>query len=1329
MGSTTQELQSMRQWQDEELKLFYDEYHRLGADAEQLAAALPGRSLQDCEQLQKQYHTFLGLPHSQSLQAAFVAMVKDVYSNAADGDEDAGGVAAAAAAAAALAGPRSVSLDADGQAAAAAGSDADAKGSAEQQQQLQLLPAFSPAQPKQSRLAHRLAVELNCLSQGHSQHAASPGAAATGGNGAQYDTGDEDDEQQGTTGGSQGTGGGRPQRMRKPKQYLGEPTGTPRGGPRGGSLPGTPGSSTRRKMARTNTAAAVAAAAAAAGGRRRGGVSAFYGGSGGHHPDSSSARKRRHRRLFEELQAQGVAVDEEDLNHEGAEAGFESYGGSGQGYYGYGSGWEGEEEGRAGMDDDVEEGVDALLSLASMAHASSSCQTDSQHYAAGGEEPGDNYHSKQQHGRSRRSRQQQRARSAGALYSVDEEQDEDGDDEQVEQRQQQRQRHGDDAEEGSGDHDAAAEDAADGLASMRGSQGWGTPKRPSGNAVDFGIFRTGTPGGVGRASEFLLASPGVSDKQLPPMPLPSPSGRRGRPLYGAAAASAAAAAAAGGPRSPAGRGRRGRGGRGRGRRGGSRGGGGGSGSRAGAGRDSGGSSGQRGGSFGGGDGGMGSEGGMGGSDADAGSEEEPELMDASELAGPGLSSPHLRTHSASEPPRSVVLLGKRSAGGAAAGDDAGEETPASRRSVRQRMDGGQPFMVPQPLFSGGGAGSAAAGELAELASDMAAAAAAAAQEGQQYGRKGRGRRGEGDGDDAAGEDGRGRGTRSGRGKRKQAHPAPRNQRKPRRPTAAPRGQARVSEMYAPAEARLRHMVGSSALQRWAMYEWHYSAVDRPYFMRSEMQDLLDGLGLGHVTHLTRGEWSVLRCAAGTPRRLSLAFLKQERHKLEAHRERVRAAYEAAGLGMEVPPELPRPLKVAQAVVARHPGTRSLHDGIVLTIKSSKYRVQFNRSELMTEVVRDTDVMPLDPSECLPLTGMLHTPQLLNGRPVPGAAAAAALTSAAAQAALARRRQMAAAAAAAAASHNAAAAAAAAAGHGLAQHLAVGAAGLGGLAVVGGLGGAAAAVGGLRLQDDGKTDQQLLAELSGVLDRKEGLLSKLRSMNSTAEAEGHLDPSTHRPAESFQASYATGGVYMYQIDSQMAVLNSAFNRHGFTFTLAGAQTYRAASQSLYNAGPGSAAEFEIKRQLRMGGATDLNIFTWAPGDGLLGWATFPWDYKIGSPSSALDGVVVRTATLPGGTARDYNLGYTVVHEVGHWLGLYHTFTNGCNWGGDQIDDTPAEASAASGCPLWRDSCPGDGRRDPVQNYMDYSFDSCMNQFTAGQRARMWSAWDAYRQEKR
>lgn len=42
-------------------------------------------------------------------------------------------------------------------------------------------------------------------------------------------------------------------------------------------------------------------------------------------------------------------------------------------------------------------------------------------------------------------------------------------------------------------------------------------------------------------------------------------------------------------------------------------------------------------------------------------------------------------------------------------------------------------------------------------------------------------------------------------------------------------------LYAPSEGALRHMVGSPRLQRWMMYEWHYSAIDRPYFMRSEMQ--------------------------------------------------------------------------------------------------------------------------------------------------------------------------------------------------------------------------------------------------------------------------------------------------------------------------------------------------------------------------------------------------------------------------------------------------------------------------------------------------------------
>lgn len=93
--------------------------------------------------------------------------------------------------------------------------------------------------------------------------------------------------------------------------------------------------------------------------------------------------------------------------------------------------------------------------------------------------------------------------------------------------------------------------------------------------------------------------------------------------------------------------------------------------------------------------------------------------------------------------------------------------------------------------------------------------------------------------------------------------------------------------------------------------------------------------------LSRPEWGVLRGALGRPRRLSLAFLRQERARLELYRENVRRAFVDAG-GGGLPPGMPRPLHVGQAVVARHPVTRRLADGIILTMQPSKYRVQFNR---------------------------------------------------------------------------------------------------------------------------------------------------------------------------------------------------------------------------------------------------------------------------------------------------------------------------------------------------------------------------------------------------
>jgi len=194
----------------------------------------------------------------------------------------------------------------------------------------------------------------------------------------------------------------------------------------------------------------------------------------------------------------------------------------------------------------------------------------------------------------------------------------------------------------------------------------------------------------------------------------------------------------------------------------------------------------------------------------------------------------------------------------------------------------------------------------------------------------------------------------------------------------------------------------------------------------------------------------------------------------------------------------------------------------------------------------------------------------------------------------------------------------------------------------------------------------------------------------------------------------GDVSETQLEDQIAVLNQAYGSSSISFFLV--STDHTADDNWFGASPGTLAEAQMKRGLAIDPDQVLNIYTSNPGGGLLGWSTLPWSV----PADSTDhGVVMLFSALPGGTAVPYDEGDTAVHEVGHYLGLLHTFQGGCRLAGDWVSDTPSERSPAYGCPAGRDTCqfrPGD---DPIFNYMDYSDDSCMNEFSTAQSERM--AW--------
>ena len=254
---------------------------------------------------------------------------------------------------------------------------------------------------------------------------------------------------------------------------------------------------------------------------------------------------------------------------------------------------------------------------------------------------------------------------------------------------------------------------------------------------------------------------------------------------------------------------------------------------------------------------------------------------------------------------------------------------------------------------------------------------------------------------------------------------------------------------------------------------------------------------------------------------------------------------------------------------------------------------------------------------------------------------------------------------------------------------------------------------------GAPDQTRMAEIESSLER----FNRSRGRRSTST----ITIPVYFHVINQGSGIENGDVPDHMLQAQLRVLNDSFNgRTGGAATLFGfelAGITRTTNADWFTMGIGSPQERQAKSALRQGGANALNIYT-TDGGGYLGWATFPWSYR---EHPELDGIVVYYDSLPHGSLAPYNEGDTATHEAGHWLGLYHTFQGGCNANNDYVGDTAAERFPAFGCPAGRDTCERDAGVDPIFNFMDYTDDPCMFEFTAGQAARMEGMYAQYRQE--
>ncbi|KAK2606209.1 hypothetical protein QQS21_003380 [Conoideocrella luteorostrata] len=158
------------------------------------------------------------------------------------------------------------------------------------------------------------------------------------------------------------------------------------------------------------------------------------------------------------------------------------------------------------------------------------------------------------------------------------------------------------------------------------------------------------------------------------------------------------------------------------------------------------------------------------------------------------------------------------------------------------------------------------------------------------------------------------------------------------------------------------------------------------------------------------------------------------------------------------------------------------------------------------------------------------------------------------------------------------------------------------------------------------------------------------------------------------------------------------------------------------------ETTMRKSLRQGDKSALNLYFMElvsdPRGVVIGEATFP-DDMLGEDGLSQDGVYFAHDTLPGRTIFNETWHNIFSHEIGHWLGLLHTFHGGCDGMGDAIDDTPPEARSSGDCQP-HDTCPNQIGVDSVDNHMNYGLNTnCITKFTPNQLTRIHTLWGRFR----